>query len=782
MFKKRLIIGSVLLALLVLFALTGCSSPAGADGAQGPRGPERVDGTITPEQLAELFTIHDQIRVVTAGTAQIAGIVPAGKTLEISGPAIVLNNRSLTINGTVHIFEEGTLTATGTGNGTINRGSTGLLIVDGTLAADLTFFDNGVPSYVRVNPTAVIKVTGTAGTPAAVNALFAWEIPAVETTDTTILDSQILPVLTAWTGTKTLITTHNFDFASGTVDVSKKGQLVIAGSLTLGDATGSTGATLKASDDGNVTVTGGIDLEYGTSSLVGGITITGGLAIADMTVLPAPGPGDPPRLPTTVNLEKATVTNSGTTASKLVLPPAAVEIDEIVLGYGIEISQATALTVGTISNTGASGAGVTLTIPGITVKAALIDIDGGQDLSIAGATGAILSPDSITGNNSLRFTDNLVKLSGPIELDTTIFLNGLENLGATEGIYDQLALISGDGLVNAAALTLDFTSHEYNIAITTTGSATFKGDTTFNGTLSVGNVLASEATPVSITLNDTGNNFNELKHTSQQVLTIKGTGDLTLDTGVLEANEIVFDGKEVVLLGTVTNKFGGKLTVGSNAAVTLNSASTTLGKFVFGPGVYTPGSGGIEFAAATNKAVITLPTLDGSLVLGELSTGNLTLKNDAAAQSYTATGLVTLSGEDNGAIVVEPGSDLAPSKDVNIILGNGAIVLAGANSTLASSATDGYKISGFTAHRGEGAHLTVQSAINDQTSFVGRRAGNSYTSGIMINATDSPTYEAVFTEHVFTEGVLTTGAGTSKIFTAAGAGGGIITKDSDIIE
>jgi hypothetical protein len=782
MFKKRLIVGSVILALLVLLALTGCSSPAGSDGAPGPRGSEQVGGNITPEQLAELFTIHDQIGVVTntGGTTFIAGIVPAGKTLTITGPVYVTATKSLTVNGTVRIFPQGALIAEGSTYGTIDRGSAGLLIVDGTLVADDTFFDNGIPRYVRIDPASPTAVIGfldpTATAPARINALFEAGIPAVITMYSQILDSPNLGTLSAWTGTKKIITAVNITHAAGTVDVSDKGQLVIGSllnlpisSLTLGDSVGSTGATLKASDSGNVTVSpeGSIVLEYGSSSLAGGITINGVLTVPDMST-PAPAAGDPARLPTSVKLSGATITGSAS-PSVLVLPDADVEIGELALTDDFTVQGSTALTVGTIST---SGGPFTLIVPAITVTAAAISIDDGgtDDLTVEAASAtATLSADTISGGGDLVFSDNTVKLAGPIALDTGITLSVLDNLGTADGIYTQLAQISG-GSVDAAALDLAFISGVYNTAITTTGDAGFSGDTTFKYPLTIGGDVPAPAAAVSITLN--GDSIVGSTFSATQPLTIKGSGNLTIG-GALTVADVVFDGKNVVLDSGSTNTFGGTLTVGPNASVSTNATSN---KFVFGPGTYTPGAGGFTLTNAGSDT-INLAAVDSSLTLGEQASGNVVLKAILATQTFTATGTVTLSGKASGAIVVAPSSTLTPSTGVDIALGNGAIVLAGTASNLGANA--GYTISGFTAHRGEGAPLTVQATINDQTSFVGTRVGKYYGSGITITSTGAA-YAAAFTDHVFTQGTLTTAA--ASIFASAGVGGGIITKDSDVIE
>jgi hypothetical protein len=386
----------------------------------------------------------------------------------------------------------------------------------------------------------------------------------------------------------------------------------------------------------------------------------------------------------------------------------------------------------------------------------------------------------------LTLTGSAVRLDGDIYLGLTtpilLAAANLDNLGSTpETIYGQLAKIHG-GVVNATAQNLEIIDGTYDTTITTTGTVTLKGVTTFNAPLNVGtpSVVVSDAAPVSVTLNEDSTFTGGLTHTSAGGLTIKGSGKLTLTGALAAANAIAFEDKEVVLGNAATHTFGGKLTVGDRASVTLNNSG---GKIVFGPGDYTP-TGDVTFNVASNNAVITLPaTADAALVLGQSPTvtTNLTLKNTdtTAVRTFTATtGIITLSGKGNGAILVAQNSTLTPgSADVDIALGDGALAF-GSSGRLATTAA--YTVSGFTAHRGPGAPLIVQTTGNDWTTFVDAAkkygtygsgitvGGGTYTWGPFPALTDNP------------QGVLTT-AGSGNVFEGL-AGGGIVTKNSDIIE
>jgi hypothetical protein len=814
MFKKRLIAGSILLALLVLFALTGCSSPAGADGAQGPAGPERVDGQITPEQLAELFTRHDQIRVVTAGAAQIAGIVPAGKTLEITGPATVADDGTLTINGTVHILSEGWLIAEGSAvpSGTIDRGSAGLLIVDGTLWADPTFFDNGIPPYVRIDPasltaTIVLDEDSDDALP-KINALFEAGIPAIITDYDYVLHPVSLAKLPAWKGAKKLIARAAQAYAatSGTLDVSEKGQLVISGNVTLGSTSATSFATLKASDSGNVVVTsgGGIILAgSGHASLAGKITVNGTIAVQG-TSMQAPTPAtDPERIPATVDLSGATIT--GANGLTFLLPTAeVVEIGSINLGaaalaIGLNGSGTTAgrLTVGSIVNT--SGNPSTLTLPPIPVDIGSIVATNGVSIAGAGpSSSTTLSPAYVSGGN-LTLGANVL-LNGPVELGSstnTIILTvaGLGNLGTTEAdICAQLAKIDG-GQVNAGAFSLSFVSGTYNTYIFNAASgpnpaeATFKGNTIFNNGLHIDGLVTIDATAESITLNDDSTFGTGLNSTSSSVLTLNGTGRLTV-TGPVTIGAIAVNngnGIGLQLDGSVTNTFG-KITVGDNSKI---ATAAGVPSFMFGPGTYALGTTG-TFEIDNSGATINLPG-PGTFVLGEQAEGNLTFEagTGITAPTLVATnGVVTLSGKDYGAIIVENGSTLTqtftagnPLTDVMAIdLGKGGVIaLAGANSTFLPG---GAIIRGFTFHKTRHDVLTPQlTARVDQTSFRGSLLGRPYTGSVTIGWATGATYKAVYDPAdtgPFVYGELDTIDGTTNF--AAGTGGVLITRNSDIAE
>jgi hypothetical protein len=727
---------------------------------------------LTPEQLTELFTIHDAIRVVNNATVtNIAGLVPAGKLLEISGAVQVIDGGSLTINGTVHILNNGWLAAVanpGT-SGMIDRGSTGLLLVDGTLEPDPYFFDNGIPSYVRIDPastTAVVRLNHliVPTTPAEINYLFEMGIPTIDTDYDELLGGISLAALPAWTGTKKLISREDQTFPTDTVDVSDKGPLVISGTVTLGDSVGTTGATLKASDDGNVTVSpeGGIVLDYGLSSLAGGITINGTLGVSIDMVAVAPASGGPDRIPASVNLANATITNAG--ASKIVLPATARSIGGIVLGADVEIIGATGLSVNRIS----SGGAFTLTLPAIPVSVEILEAATGNFTITGQAASAILSPARvITTAVNLAMGANTV-LSGPIELFGTISLTDLTNLGsAAEGQFAQLARISGGEVTTTVALP--FVSGVYNTHITTADAASFTGNITFNDGLAITGAVTTDAGAVTITLNDVVTINGGLTSTAS-LLTLNGTGSLaltgagTLTTGALTVN----NGGGLQLNGSTTT-VNGILTVGPGALIATHTGGP---RFDFGPGTYTPSTG---FTVTTNGTILALPgTVDASLILGDQAAGSLTLVSTAASAATTftlanGTG-VTLSGAGSGAVIVGTGTTLTPGADTRIVLGNGAVALSGGT-------LDPAEIRGFTYHKGPSDVYALQTTDYDTNTYRGTLLGTPYSGGgLTINDGGSAAYAVNYDG---TSGVFNYGTLTDTEFVDAGVGA-LITKISDI--
>jgi hypothetical protein len=133
MLKKSLIFGSIVLLLAMVFALSGCSNPAGPKGDPGDqgdtgnRGDPGIPGgvslaapTITPAVLALAFDQGDIVILETTVT-EVSGFVPKDNILYILGSAVKVSEAgigTLTVEGTIDIWNpDGELDADGNGAG-----------------------------------------------------------------------------------------------------------------------------------------------------------------------------------------------------------------------------------------------------------------------------------------------------------------------------------------------------------------------------------------------------------------------------------------------------------------------------------------------------------------------------------------------------------------------------------------------------------------------------------------------------------------------------------------
>jgi hypothetical protein len=135
--KKRSIHVGVALLLALAFVFIACEGPA------GPAGPGGTDGTkwqdpgiilsadVTANELAFAFAVSDTVTIAAGAEMDIAGIVPAGKTLRIAGAASIDTDDLIVKNGGNLVVLDGgflaattakTLTVEPTANVTVNNG------------------------------------------------------------------------------------------------------------------------------------------------------------------------------------------------------------------------------------------------------------------------------------------------------------------------------------------------------------------------------------------------------------------------------------------------------------------------------------------------------------------------------------------------------------------------------------------------------------------------------------------------------------------------------------
>jgi hypothetical protein len=121
MLRKSLVIGSIVLMLVMLFALAGCENPAsGSDGPQGAQGPTGSTGktgqkgpdgivyfigpNVTEGELDAAFDVNNYVSLRNT-VEDVYGEVPPGKTLYVEGGYYlkVLADKTLKVDGTLEI-------------------------------------------------------------------------------------------------------------------------------------------------------------------------------------------------------------------------------------------------------------------------------------------------------------------------------------------------------------------------------------------------------------------------------------------------------------------------------------------------------------------------------------------------------------------------------------------------------------------------------------------------------------------------------------------------------
>jgi hypothetical protein len=129
MLRKSLILGSITLLLVMLFALTGCegpvgpAGPSGVDGLDGNRGNSGKDGlpagfflsgpNVTDWELEDYYNRGSTV-ILETSVATIYGQVPPGKTLVVLGTLTnVPDTKALAIEGTLEIYDGAILHARG---------------------------------------------------------------------------------------------------------------------------------------------------------------------------------------------------------------------------------------------------------------------------------------------------------------------------------------------------------------------------------------------------------------------------------------------------------------------------------------------------------------------------------------------------------------------------------------------------------------------------------------------------------------------------------------------
>jgi hypothetical protein len=149
MLRKSLILGSITLLMVMLFAFTGCegpvgpAGPAGDPGENGDPGKSGDHGTpaglfysgpdVSDEDLVAAFAEGDVV-VLGSDVKTVYGEIPAGKTLEVLGTGTkVLPGYTLAVNdGTLNISGEAILEASAVYNPVLDPADAGALTASGS--------------------------------------------------------------------------------------------------------------------------------------------------------------------------------------------------------------------------------------------------------------------------------------------------------------------------------------------------------------------------------------------------------------------------------------------------------------------------------------------------------------------------------------------------------------------------------------------------------------------------------------------------------------------------
>jgi hypothetical protein len=160
MLRKSLILGSITLLMVMLFALTGCEGPVGPAGPAGTEGRDAEDGqpgadyipsgaswagpVVKASDLEAAFKYtNGNIVILQTSVTDVYGEVPAGKILHVLGSTRVLAGQVLTVNGTLDILEKtATLAAGGVGrSGSLKAGESAKIQGKGAVILPYVFKD-----------------------------------------------------------------------------------------------------------------------------------------------------------------------------------------------------------------------------------------------------------------------------------------------------------------------------------------------------------------------------------------------------------------------------------------------------------------------------------------------------------------------------------------------------------------------------------------------------------------------------------------------------------------
>jgi hypothetical protein len=269
MLKKSLISGSIVLLIVMLFALAGCEGPVGPAGPEGrPADPGGWGGvylgssTVTAIDLKEAFDVSDLVALET-GVVEVYGTIPTGKTLRVLGNTKVLSSNLKFEDGAkLVIVEDASLEADGLDSGCLVPNAAAVIGGEGALILPYVVsgtFTEGF-SYTSDEVRGVTRYVGSVSKDGKRLRLLSADIGSIfhEEDELIVQDIAALTADAIPAGKKlTLVGSGN---GAGPLALAK-GELVVAEKATLTVSSG----TLTTGVGGKITNLGTIDL--GTTGL-----------------------------------------------------------------------------------------------------------------------------------------------------------------------------------------------------------------------------------------------------------------------------------------------------------------------------------------------------------------------------------------------------------------------------------------------------------------------------------------------------------------------------------
>ena len=658
--------------------------------------------------------------VLSTGVVTVDGSVAAD--LAVTGNGVVFGSSPTAVTQLLG----GTLTVTDNGTGTTVTQNAALALGTGTLALHVGANDVTLLSPANVFGTALVNVGGPLETTGTVklNDTTALSATLGNVAHAELASGQALSVATDVTGNVTSLIANGASVALGAIQLSgslqataSTGDITQSGAVDVGNGTTLTAIGHSITLNGANQLDGSVDLSAANIALVDADALSAHLHNVGHTSLSSGS---------TLTVDGNTITTSNDGDLVLHAPT-------IVFGDA-----------GTPLSTTVGGAlTATATSGGIQQNAALVV--QGTGTSTLAASGQAISLNQSTGNSfagPLDATGSSITIQSDSSLGIAPHLSASGNLTlTTHG--------AGSALTLAAA------------PITTTGAVTLTSGAAFttNADISAGTVAI---TSPGITINSEVGATTSLTATSTGTIIESGSGfiDAPLATSITAGTNTVTLGSNQNVLGTLTVVTGGDVTVLDSTTLTahlthVNSASLTAGNssainvdgttvagglMVVADGVTFGSLGtsltGGDLSVNAGLGGITQTGTNGSVVVNGAHTSLLSANSDIALTNagnhfgtlVTADTPATVSLADAGALGVQLGASGSPTGDATLAAGNG-IAFSASYVNGALIATSG------TGAITQGAPITVSGTSNFGTTGadITLGAANAFTGLVTAN-------------------------------------------------